>query len=48
MALKALAQRLRAPVRGMGPKIAPPDPVPNPAHDLIVDGFAELTQRLGV
>jgi 2-haloacid dehalogenase len=26
---------------------APPDPVPNPATDLIVDGFAALADRLG-
>ncbi len=25
----------------------PPDPTPNPAHDLIVDGFEELAARLG-
>jgi len=25
----------------------PPDPVPNPACDLVVDGFAELADRLG-
>jgi 2-haloacid dehalogenase len=25
----------------------PPDPVPNPANDLIVGGFAELADRLG-
>ena len=25
----------------------PPDPVPNPATDLIVAGFAELAKRLG-
>lgn len=26
----------------------PPDPTPNPACDLVVDGFAELADRLGV
>ena len=26
----------------------PPDPTPNPAHDIIVDDFAELATRLGV
>jgi 2-haloacid dehalogenase len=26
----------------------PPDPVPNPATDIVVAGFAELAQRLGV
>jgi len=26
----------------------PPDPVPNPACDIVVDGFAELGDRLGV
>jgi len=25
----------------------PPDPAPNPAHDLVVDGFDELATRLG-
>jgi len=25
----------------------PPDPVPNPATDIVVDGFAELADRLG-
>jgi 2-haloacid dehalogenase len=25
----------------------PPDPVPNPAVDLVVGSFAELTERLG-
>jgi 2-haloacid dehalogenase len=25
----------------------PPDPTPNPAHDLIVDSFPELAERLG-
>ncbi len=25
----------------------PPDPTPNPAHDIIVDGFAELAEALG-
>ena len=25
----------------------PPDPSPNPAHDLVVDTFAELAGRLG-
>jgi 2-haloacid dehalogenase len=26
----------------------PPDPVPNPATDIVADGFAELTERLGM
>ena len=26
---------------------SPPDPVPDPAHDFAVDGFAELADRLG-
>jgi 2-haloacid dehalogenase len=26
----------------------PPDPIPNPACDIVVDGFAELGDRLGV
>ncbi len=26
----------------------PPDPVPNPATDIVADGFAELADRLGV
>ncbi len=26
----------------------PPDPTPNPAHDIIVDTFPELARRLGV
>ena len=26
---------------------APPDPVPNPATDIVVDGFAELADRFG-
>ena len=26
----------------------PPDPTPNPAHDIIVDTFPELAERLGV
>ncbi len=25
----------------------PPDPVPNPATDIVVDGFAELAERFG-
>jgi 2-haloacid dehalogenase len=25
----------------------PPDPIPNPANDLIVDGFGELAERVG-
>lgn len=29
-----------------GPE-SPPDPVPNPAHDFVVDGFPELAARLG-
>lgn len=27
---------------------SPPDPLPDPAHDLVVDSFAELAERLGV
>ncbi len=26
----------------------PPDPEPNPAHDIIVDGFPDLAAALGV
>jgi 2-haloacid dehalogenase len=26
----------------------PPDPIPNPAHDLIVDTFFDLARQLGV
>jgi hypothetical protein len=25
----------------------PPDPVPNPAHDFVVDDFSALADRLG-
>ena len=29
-------------------EVGPPDPNPNPDHDIIVDSFPELAQRLGV
>ncbi len=30
-----------------GPE-GPPDPAPNPAHDIVVDSFPELAEALGV
>ena len=26
----------------------PPDPEPNPAHDIVADGFPDLARQLGV
>lgn len=41
-----ISDLLRPPSRRVGAG-GPPDPTPNPANDLVVDGFASLAERMG-